>query len=152
MSTTAEQNTTRDSRTVFEKACRDAGLRLTPQRLVIWGALAGNKEHPTAEMVHNRVKETLPTVSLDTVYRTLSTFEEMGLVTRVQTADDSTRFEPDPTPHHHIICTRCKKVFDFEWEEFEAQNLPFDSKEIGRIVEKQVIVRAVCNECLKKES
>jgi Fur family peroxide stress response transcriptional regulator len=55
----------------FRTAAREAGIRLTPQRLAIFEAVANNAAHPSAESVYRSVRESMPTVSLDTIYRTL---------------------------------------------------------------------------------
>ena len=60
----------------FEQACRAAGLKLTHQRLEIYRELAMSSDHPSAESLYKRLKKKLPTISQDTIYRTLSTLEE----------------------------------------------------------------------------
>ena len=67
----------------FKAISLEKGLRLTHQRLEILRELVGAKDHPSAEMVFGRVRRRLPTISLDTVYRTLSTFDELGIIMRV---------------------------------------------------------------------
>ena len=70
----------RENLTAFEHACRNAGLRLTYQRLEIYGELARSFDHPSVELLHQRLRRKIPTISLDTVYRTLATFAGLGLV------------------------------------------------------------------------
>ena len=64
----------------FETRCKELGLRITRQRQEIFRAVAQSNAHPSAETVFLQVRESLPNVSLDTVYRTLSSLEEMGLL------------------------------------------------------------------------
>ncbi|MDO8986952.1 MAG: transcriptional repressor, partial [Coriobacteriia bacterium] len=64
-------------------ALRVQGLRLTHQRLEIVREIAGTDQHPDVERIYARVRERVPTVSLDTVYRTLAALVELGLVRRV---------------------------------------------------------------------
>jgi Fur family peroxide stress response transcriptional regulator len=108
----------------FKAACREADLKLTHQRLEIFRELAEAMDHPTAETLYRRLKETLPTLSLDTVYRTLATFEEYNLVTRVQTTESHARFEAR-SGHHHAVCSRCGKITDFEWDDFGVASIIF---------------------------
>ena len=61
----------------FEQICKDTGLKLTHQRLVIYTELLKSLDHPSAESLYKRLEKTLPTLSLDTVYRTLATFEKL---------------------------------------------------------------------------
>lgn len=57
----------------FKDVYRRAGLRLTPQRLEIFRELAESTDHPSVEELHRRLVVKFPTLSLDTVYRTLGT-------------------------------------------------------------------------------
>ena len=91
----------------FEDACRDAGLKVTHQRLEIFRELAASKDHPTAETLYKGLQKIMPTLSLDTVYRTLTTFEEHDLISRVQTTESHSRFEAEMEQHHHVICSKC---------------------------------------------
>jgi len=133
----------------FEKICRDNGLKLTHQRIEIFRALASSAEHPSAERIYKRLLPNFATISLDTVYRTLLTFEKLGLVSRVQALDDRGRFDANLAPHHHIICTKCKNIMDFYWPTFDEIQLPLETKRWGRIKFKQVELRGVCDSCLE---
>jgi Fur family peroxide stress response transcriptional regulator len=98
--------------TLFRQRCAERGLTLTPQRLAIYHALAGDDSHPSAEALYRRIKPGMPSLSLGTVYRTLELLEEHGLVTRLHTTDDTARFDANRDHHHHLICTTCRRVFD----------------------------------------
>lgn len=132
-------------------ACRDADLKLTHQRLEIFHELAKATDHPTAETLYKRLTEKLPTLSLDTVYRTLATFAEHNLVYRVQTTERHARFEAEGG-HHHAICLRCGAITDFEWMDFEKSPLPDPIAKWGSISGKQVTLRGICAQCARKTS
>lgn len=93
----------------------------------------------------------MPTISLDTVYRTLSAFEQHGFIMRTQVLDDRARFDADLSPHHHLVCARCKSIEDFHWEAFDKTEPPPSISKWGRIMNKQVALRGICNKCLKAE-
>jgi Fur family peroxide stress response transcriptional regulator len=131
----------------FERACRDAGVRLTHQRLEIFREVARADDHPDAETVHRRVRERMPTVSLDTVYRTLWLLTEQGLVTTLGSSRERTRFDANLTRHHHFVCVQCGSTRDFESEELDELVLPSSAKAFGRIVTTRVEVRGVCRAC-----
>ena len=95
----------------FEKSCREHGLRVTQQRREIFRTVAQSCAHPSAERVFMAVRKQLPNVSLDTVYRTLSSLEDMDLLTRVGLSSKA-RFDGDLRPHSHFVCTRCGEVYD----------------------------------------
>jgi len=132
----------------FKSISQDKGLRLTHQRLEILRELVGAKDHPSAETVFGRVRRRLPTISLDTVYRTLSTFDDLGLIMRVPVTGDQGRFDADTSPHHHFVCSRCRSIYDFFWNEFDQLVLPDDSESLGRVSDRRVVVRGVCHVCL----
>ena len=132
----------------FEKICRDHGLKLTHQRIEILRVLASYAEHPSAEKIYKRLVSKFPTLSLDTVYRTLFTFEKLGIISRVQVLDDRGRFDANLTPHHHMICTKCKSIIDFYWPTFDEIELPLETKKWGRIKSKQVELRGTCDSCI----
>ena len=79
-------------------ACRKAGLKLTHQRYKIYLELLNSTDHPAAEALHKRLLLKIPTMSLDTVYRTLSTFEQHGLISRVQTVESHARYRGQVAP------------------------------------------------------
>jgi len=135
----------------FEATCRSHGLKLTHQRLEIYRALLQSAEHPSAESLHKQLETRLPTLSLDTVYRTLATFEQLGLVKRVETMSSQARFEAVIDQHHHFFCDQCGRLVDFHWHLFDAMGLPESLQGIGKIREKNVVVHGVCEQCLAVE-
>ena len=66
--------------------------------------------HPSAEWVYQRLKPTIPDLSLGTVYRNLSMFKDEGLVISVGTVGGLERFDGNTKPHTHFVCTRCSAV------------------------------------------
>jgi len=133
----------------FESACRDAGLRLTHQRLEIYRELAMAGDHPSAELLHQRLRKKIRTISLDTVYRTLATFESHGLISKVDTVESQARFEATGMRHHHLICRKCKEIIDFQWQQIDDASLPEEIGKWGRIDNKNLVVSGVCSKCLK---
>ena len=95
----------------FKDVCRNEGLKLTYQRIVIFEEVAKSRDHPDAETVFRGVRDRVPTVSLDTVYRTLWMLNAMGLITTVGPPGKG-RFDADVSPHHHFVCSRCGAVCD----------------------------------------
>jgi len=134
----------------FENACREAGLRLTHQRLEVYRELSEAFDHPSAESLHKRLRARFPTISLDTVYRTLSTLERHGMIKRVETVDSQSRFDATEIRHHHLICARCREIADFSWQAIDNETLPEEISSWGRIDNKSVVLYGVCKKCLKK--
>ena len=135
----------------FKDVCREADLKLTHQRLEIFRELASATDHPSVEVLCKRLHQTLPTLSLDTVYRTIATFEKYGLAARIQTVESQARFEAEMEQHHHVICNECGEITDFQWSSFDTEKLPEEVVSWGRIDNQQITLHGVCEKCeLKK--
>jgi len=89
-------------------------LRLTPQRVAILDYLDGNKSHPSAEDIYQAVAKRFPTMSLATVYNTLSALERRGQLLKLTIDPSKARYDPNTSPHHHLICTLCKTIADVD--------------------------------------
>lgn len=127
--------------------CRQSGFKVTPQRLEVFRQVVLTEEHPDAETVCARVRERMPTVSLDTVYRTLKFLEEMGLVQRLSKLHGSARFDANLRPHHHFVCTRCGKVWDFYSEALDPLRGPTEVGELGSVASFHAELHGVCTAC-----
>jgi Fur family peroxide stress response transcriptional regulator len=138
----------------FRAACRQAGVKLTQQRLEIFREVAGSLDHPDAEMVFRAVQPRLPTVSLDTVYRTLWLLSDLGLINPLGPRRESVRFDANLGQHHHYVCLRCGMTRDFDSAELElnAFRIPRSVKELGCIVDTHVEVRGVCHRCAREQA
>ncbi len=134
---------------VFVMACREKGIRLTPQRLEIFKELSKSTDHPPAEALHHRLILGMPTLSLDTVYRTLGTFSKLGLINKVETSESQAHFEVSYTQHHHLICRKCHEIIDFQWQHIDNASLPEEVHSWGRIDRKNIVVYGTCHKCLK---
>ncbi|HTY01776.1 MAG TPA: transcriptional repressor, partial [Bacteroidota bacterium] len=66
---------------------RKKRLRLTEPRRIILDALAGTKEHLSADELYFIVHKMHPSLGLTTVYRTLELLEGMGIVTKFNFGD-----------------------------------------------------------------
>jgi len=93
---------------------KEAGLRVTPQRLAVCQALAGNKSHPTAQALFEQLRPDFPSLSRATIYNTLKTLAGAGLIQELGDASDGAiHYDADPSPHVNLVCTRCHRIEDF---------------------------------------
>jgi Fur family transcriptional regulator, peroxide stress response regulator len=136
----------------FEEAIRRAGVKLTHQRIEIFREVARTGDHPDIETIFKNVRKKMPTVSLDTVYRTLALFTDLGLVTTVRPLAERTRFDANTDVHHHFVCTRCGAILDFENTAFDKIEVPRAAMALGRVESRRVELRGVCAACLGKSS
>ena len=100
---------------------RQHGLRLTPQRLSVARVLADDSQgHLTAEAVFTRVRQTLPTISLATVYKVLNEFVALGQVRRVELGEGSARFDTTTEGHAHLLCRGCGHIADLPASDYQV--------------------------------
>jgi Fur family peroxide stress response transcriptional regulator len=134
----------------FESVCRQEGIKLTHQRIEIFREVAQTGDHPDAEQVFQRVKNRIPTVSLDTVYRTLWLLKDLGLVVPLGSSRERTRFDANLNSHHHFVCGKCGFTRDFYSSDLDNIRLPDSVTTFGQIEATHVEVRGVCQKCAEK--
>lgn len=134
----------------FREMCARRRLRVTPQRTEVFREVACSRDHPDADAILKRVRQRIPNVSSDTVYRVLYWLEDEGLISRVQVSDDRLRFDGNAEDHHHFVCSECKTIRDFGCAEVDELDIPDEVKAWGEIEGRHLLVRGVCRECLKK--
>jgi len=137
---------TRERTSAYLSALHASGMRVTRQRLEIIKELAGAHDHPDAEDLFHRVRERVPALSQDTVYRTLATLVERGLIARIP-MPRATRFDPDVTVHHHFICDRCGRLVDVKVDAAPALEMPAVLPGIGDVHSVSVKLWGVCDGC-----
>ncbi|OGV55053.1 MAG: hypothetical protein A2X45_11215 [Lentisphaerae bacterium GWF2_50_93] len=135
----------------FAGICRNHGLKSTQQRFEIYSELIGSTEHPDAESVYTAIRKRMPSLSFDTVYRAMRTFEEKGAISRVSPGLERTRYDANMEPHHHFICGKCGTIKDFYSEEFNRISTPMEIDELGKAEYVHVEVRGLCNKCRKSK-
>jgi len=140
----------------FAQYCRTHGLSVTHQRLAIFEALASSREHPSAEQLHKAVQRRIPTLSLATVYKNLEALKAIGAVVDVNPLHEQARYESALPgtgaghPHHHLVCTSCKKVRDLHDSELDRLRVRdpqgFDVRAV------RVQAEGLCPECRARKA
>lgn len=126
---------------------RDRGWRLTAQRRVIAEAMAGEHVHMAADEVLERARQSLPEVSLATVYNTLNELVAMGELVEISHADGRKRYDPNVTEsHHHLVCVECGRMLDVVAED---PRLPADQRHGFDVLAVDVTFRARCPDCAR---
>jgi Fur family ferric uptake transcriptional regulator len=127
-----------------------AEIKYTNQRIEILNYLKENYDHPTVEQVYAAVRKKLTRISKATVYQNLKFLSEKGLIQEVNIKGVS-RFEPNLTAHHHIICKVCGSITDFGSEELTAYSLKIAGSLKGIEIEAtNTNFYGVCKKCKKK--
>jgi Fur family peroxide stress response transcriptional regulator len=116
----------------------------------IFREVAARMDHPDAASVFENVRKRVPTISLDTVYRTLWMLRDAGLITTLGPTHDRVRFDANIEPHHHFVCMRCGETVDFYCDDFNNLRVPRDLSTIGIVEQSQVELRGVCSQCANR--
>jgi len=101
-----------------QKRIADAGLKVTQQRLAIL-ELIRTLEHPCTENVYESLQKNSLDVSLGTVYNTLESFADRGLISRMVTETGLVRYEPNCDGHYHLYSREENRIEDYKNEELQ---------------------------------
>ena len=122
------------------------------KRNAILAYLRSTTAHPSAEMVYAGLKQSIPDLSLGTVYRNLSLFKQQGLAASVATVKGVERFDGNTQPHVHFICSECGRVIDL----IDMQ-VPDSLRSVaegccgGQVEECQLCFTGRCQSCLENQ-
>jgi len=93
-------------------AFRAQGLKVTPQRQLLFRLLHDNDRHPTADTLYAQATAEMPGISLRTVYQTLTDLTAMGELDQVIFGSGPAHFDPNVADHHHAVCDACGAITD----------------------------------------
>ena len=127
----------------FQDLCRRSGWKCTAQRLKVYEFLKDNLTHPDVDSVWQAVREHLPTITRESVYRILNEFAGQGLICRLDHIDNA-RYDSRTDAHGHFICERCGWIADFNWPEGAALQ---PAAELGRVTHREIRLLGLCAQC-----
>jgi Fe2+ or Zn2+ uptake regulation protein len=132
----------------FRRRCKEQGLAFTFQRQVIYEAVVSSREHPTPEWIYEQVRQRIPSISLGTIYKNVRTFLEAGVLREVTIHHGSQRLESNMTPHHHLVCSSCKAIFDIDESAVEPVQFPKSELPAGFSIQQcRVEFVGLCKSC-----
>lgn len=137
--------------TEFFELCKQHQLKITPQRTAVYYALTSGKVHPSTDDIYQKVREEFPSISFDTVNRTMLTFAEVGMVEIIEGNGDPRRFDFNLSKHHHFYCIKCGKIEDFYDETFDNVVIPETISQRHLVVGKRIILKGYCENCRDTE-
>lgn len=136
----------------MKTALRERGMKLTHQRIEVVREIAAADEHPDVEHLFRSVRTRVPTISLDTVYRTIATLVEVGCVTRATLTPGPARYDANVACHHHFVCTRCGIARDVVDPALDALRASAGTTGLGTIETVEVRLRGLCADCEGREN
>lgn len=124
-------------------------LKYSRQRESIKAYLAHTKEHPTADTIYMNIRTVYPNISLGTVYRNLNLLVDHGDIMKISHGDGCDRFDGNPLPHYHFLCTECSCVQDMTIEQgsLDHINLIASSGFDGEIQGHSTFFYGKCSKC-----
>jgi Fe2+ or Zn2+ uptake regulation protein len=125
---------------------RQHGYKMTPQRRAILEALTKNNSHPTAEQIHEMVRERMPDISLATVYNTLRDLAEMQELWELDLGHGVRRYEIMGEDHAHRVCLTCGRIEDVP-SDFGKVNSLVQCRDDFRPVRYTVTIYGHCADC-----
>lgn len=97
----------------IRKVISDNGLRVTPQRVAVLCALKEMNTHPTADEIIQQIRKEDPHMAVGTVYNTLDTLTEKGIIKKVKTDTGTMRYDAFLDKHYHLYCEESKRIEDY---------------------------------------
>ncbi len=130
-------------RNQIKQILAEHGLKVSEQRIMILDFLCRTQSHPTADEIFQTLNQSDPILSRATVYNTLNTFVETGVIHALEMRDNETRYDAALHEHGHFRCNHCKKIYNFEInQDLLEMELP------GFIIEDHsVTFRGICPDC-----
>lgn len=133
---------------VLTGTLQQAGMRITPQRVAICKLLAGSEEHPTAARIFEQVKASFPTISLATIYNTLDTLVNLGVVNVLGHAgDDHVHYDAEMEPHVNLACIACHTIVDLPSEHVKHLDNEIVAASGYKLLGARMLYYGLCPDC-----
>ena len=121
------------------------GIRPSFQRLKVMEYLHNHKNsHPTAEEIYATLSPEIPTLSRATVYNTLHSFSEHGLVNCISLDGIETRYDVRIDTHGHFKCEKCGTIRNFS---IKLEGLQLEGLENYEVKHRNIIFTGICPNC-----
>lgn len=130
---------------------KECNFRLTPQRVELVRLIAASEGHPSASQIYTKIKAQFPTMSQATVYKTLALLKEMNQVLEINLRDDSHYDGHRPHPHPHLICMRCNKIVDGEFDLDLSSIRRLEETSGYQILRPQFTFYGLCADCKQSD-
>lgn len=130
---------------------KSTDFRLTPQRIAISKILAKSTDHPTSQQIYALLKPDFPSLSLATVYNTLETLVNAGIINALGNAgDDTIHYDAETEPHINLACIQCNRVVDFPSSYIADVENEVQYNSGYQVLGARVLYYGLCPECQKE--
>ncbi len=137
----------------LKRIIKKRGLKYTRQRELILQTLFEHSGHHSPEEILTLIKKEHPSIKIGiaTIYRTLSLFEEEGLVESISFDKDGKKYEIGYKEHHdHLLCIECGKIIEFIDNVIETRQIKVTKKYNFKMLGHTLKIIGICQECQKK--
>jgi len=115
------------------------------QRIKVYEYLLEKRNHPTVDMIYQKLVNEIPTLSKTTIYNTLKLFVEQNIVAIINIEDNETRYDADISTHGHFKCKECGNVYDFH---YDNSHFNFKNLKHFKIEKTHLYLNGICANCL----
>ena len=119
------------------------------KRNAILECLRSTTAHPSAETVHEMLRQDHPDISLATVYRNLALFKKQGLIQSIGTVNGTERFDANVCTHVHFVCSCCDAVLDLPLMDTQESLCTAAAEQVGgQVTGCSLIFTGKCSHCV----
>ncbi|MCF0121177.1 MAG: transcriptional repressor [Oscillospiraceae bacterium] len=121
--------------------------RHSHKRDAIMDALCATTTHPSAEMLYNELRQSMPDLSLATIYRNLALFRSEGCARGVCFVNGEERFDADVSDHPHLVCEHCGRVVDLDSELVSLDTAAVEESCGASVTSADIVFYGKCADC-----
>jgi Fur family ferric uptake transcriptional regulator len=131
---------------------RNKGFRVTAQRTILLETIAHQGGHLSVQDVFQEARKRLPGLNLATVYRTVDSLREAGLIDWYAPGSEPMKFalRDQSNPHGHLICLQCGAVSDLDLSLVETFAKDVYKQTTFRIEVNHLTLSGLCEQCVLK--
>ena len=133
----------------YVKLLKENSIKVTPQRLEILKYLDENRTHPTVDEIYSALKEKNPSLSKTTVYNSVETLNEHGIIQSLTISGSESRYDFENKMHHHFLCKKCGNIIDID---IKCPNIGKMLESGHKVEEVHGYFKGICKKCMKKGS
>lgn len=124
---------------------------MTPQRIAVLKEVREANGHLTATEITEKVRRKHPSISVGTIYRTLNSFAERGVILEFPFGNQASRFDARTERHDHVHCMVCGSLRDVDVPSALLAHQVAADQSGYDIREHQTIFSGICPSCQKSQ-
>jgi Fe2+ or Zn2+ uptake regulation protein len=131
----------------LSRQLKNKKIRPSYQRIKVLEYMHRNGDHPTADEIFRALSADIPSLSKVTIYNTLHTFVEAGLVREVGIDEIEKHYDILLTNHGHFQCESCGTIYNFD---VNIDQVSMDELDQFEITQKDIYFKGLCPICVKQ--